>query len=82
VKCLALLALLLASSSLVAAPAPMPKPQRKPERPVVRPSFVYVPDTFDGADLPAWRVNAQPLAVFKLPVQQQPAQPRNADPPS
>ena len=32
-KRLALVALLLASSSLVAAPAPLPKPQRKAERP-------------------------------------------------
>jgi hypothetical protein len=59
----------------------MPKSQRKAERPAVRPSFVYVPDTFDGGDIPAWRVNAQPLAVFNVPVQQQPNQPPNADPP-
>jgi hypothetical protein len=74
-----LLALLLASSSLVAAPAPVPKPQRKPERPAVRPSVTYVPDV-DPHVIVNWRVRPQPAAVFKVPVQT-PAQPPNADPP-
>ena len=80
-KNLALLALLLVSSSLVAAPAPVPKPQRKAERPAARQSVAYVPD-FDshGAGFARWRVMAQPAAVFKVPAQE-PAQPLNADPP-
>jgi hypothetical protein len=79
VKRLALLAMLLASSSLLAAPAPLKKPQRKPERPVVRPSVVHVPD-IDPHVIVNWRVIPQPAAVFKVPAQEA-AQPPSADPP-
>jgi hypothetical protein len=73
---------LLASSSLVPAPAPVPKPQRKPERPAAQaPAVVLTASTDD-------------LVVFKMPqqVQQaarvrvrlvervQPVQQPNADP--
>jgi hypothetical protein len=79
VKRLTLLALLLASSSLVGAPSPMPKAQRKVERPAVRPSVVHVPDV-DPHMIVNWRVIPQPAAVFKVPAQEA-AQPPNADPP-
>jgi hypothetical protein len=81
VKRLALLALMLASSSVVAAPAPVPKPQRGPERPAARQGVAHVPD-FDprGAGFARWRVVAQPAAVFKVPAQE-PAQPPDAAPP-
>jgi hypothetical protein len=83
-KRLALIALLLASSSLVAAPAPVQKPQRKPERPAARQSGAVVPSGID--DLVLGRLNARQAVKVRLllavQVQQVlPAQPPNADPP-
>jgi hypothetical protein len=87
-KRLALVALLLVSSSLVAAPAPVPKPQRKPERPAARQSSVT-----DGLDdllimklgqvqgRQAARVQMWARLVQAAQAQAQPAQPPNADPP-
>jgi hypothetical protein len=76
VKRLALLALLLASSPLVAAPAPLPKPQRKAERPapVVR-KVVYV---YEAAAVVPRR---QPVRWVVIVHPAPPAQPPNADPP-
>jgi hypothetical protein len=86
VKRLALLALLLASSSLVAAPAPIQKPQRKAERPVAQQDKAVI------TDVAVWNLaNGQQLrgrgravvffAVRAAQPQQVPAQPKNADPP-
>jgi hypothetical protein len=78
VKRLALLAMLLASSPLVAAPAPLPKPQRKAGRPAVQHSVTYFND-FDR-----WVVNAQQLGAAQwapLFPPAMPAQRKNADPP-
>jgi hypothetical protein len=82
VKRLALLTLLLASSSLVAAPAPLPKPQRKAER--------LAPAQQQGAPVPdegiAERIRFVMLAMAAAqpvlpPPGQAPALPKNADPP-
>jgi hypothetical protein len=48
-KRLALVALLLASSPVVSAPAPLPKPQRKAERPAAQQSGVAVVEGSGGA---------------------------------
>jgi hypothetical protein len=81
VKRLVLLALLVASSSLVAAPAPMPKPQRKAERPSVV-QRVYVIDFADSGAVENLVVIRQALGgLQQVPPPQQPAQPPNADPP-
>src|SRR5262249_58318785 len=80
VKRLALLALLLAAPSIVAAPAPVPKPQRKAERPAVMiRKVIYFVEEVRGVPLPpvmVWNVVPNPL-----PPVQAPAQPPNADPP-
>ena len=82
-KRLALLALLLASSSVVAAPAPLQKPQRKPERPAA----AQTPARPDAEGVEVAVVNlgfvAQPInAVVVIGAAiQPPAQPPNADPP-
>jgi hypothetical protein len=73
VKRLALLALLLASSSLVAAAAPMPKPQRKAE-PV--PKEQAADQLHPSADLGG--VPVPPPAVPVAPI---PARAPNAEPP-
>lgn len=79
-KRLALLALLLAAPSIVAAPAPVPKPQRKAERPAVMiRKVIYFVEEVRGVPLPpvmVWNVVPNPL-----PPVQAPAQPPNADPP-
>jgi hypothetical protein len=83
VKRLALLALLLASSALVAAPAPLPKPQRKAERPAParKPARLDL-DGFDVVVVVNLGVVAQPInAVVIGAAVQAPAQPPNADPP-
>jgi hypothetical protein len=85
VKRLTLLTLLLASSSAVAAPAPLSKPQRKAERPPARQDEAVL--VWEAAVLN--NVNAQQfrarVVVFRLVAQpapvQAPAQPPNADPP-
>jgi uncharacterized protein (DUF2252 family) len=79
VKRLALLALLLASSSVVAAPAPLPKPQRKPERPAARQARVVVIESLDVVVVV--NLNVQPLGAPLLLPPLEPAQPPNADPP-
>ena len=83
-KRLALLTLLLASSSVVAAPAPVPKPQRKAERPAaVQTPTVLILDEIDMGFrvlVANVQLNAQPLgAPLLLPPL--PTQPPNADPP-
>jgi hypothetical protein len=84
VKRLALVALLLASSSLVAAPAPVPKPQRKPERPAVV-QAPALPDAEGVVEVAVVNLGvvAQPInAVVVIGAAvQAPAQPPNADPP-
>ena len=75
---LSLLALLLASSSLVAAPAPFAKPQRKPELPKKTVMLDGLPFLSIGVDVDGIvLLPAQPAP----PPPQKPAQPRNADPP-
>jgi hypothetical protein len=88
-KRLALLALLLASSSLVAAPAPVPKPQRKPER-SPPPSSCGFAVTAGPGEVEVFKLArrqvvlvgfiAPPPVNAPAPVQA-PAQPPNADPP-
>ena len=85
-KRLALLALLLASSSLVAAPAPVPKPQRKEERPPAQQNEAVVTHKVvmnqRGARQLCVRVRAGVFVAAQVPQPQQaPAQPPNADPP-
>ena len=80
-KRIALLALLLASSSVVAAPAPIQKAKRKAERPAVQ-----APARPDAEGVEVVVVNlgvvAQPInAVVIGAAVQAPAQPPNADPP-
>jgi hypothetical protein len=79
VKRLALLALLLASSCVVAAPAPSPKPQRKAERAAVQQTSVVILDGID--EVVIVNVNVQPLGAPLLLPPMAPAQPPNADPP-
>jgi hypothetical protein len=85
-KRLALLALLLASSSLVAAPAPVPKPQRKAERPPARQDeavLIWEAAVMNNVNAQQFRGRARAV-VFRLvapPQVQAPAQPPNADPP-
>src|SRR4051812_12524928 len=81
---LALLALLLASSSLVAAPAPVPKPQRKPARPASTSQAArQLLDSIDEPVLRVWRVNAQQQALQWAPLllPPTPTQPPTAAPP-
>jgi hypothetical protein len=83
VKQLALLSLLLASSSLLAAPAPIQKAKKKAERPAA----VQAPARPDAEGVEIAVVNlgfvAQPInAVVVIGAAvQAPAQPPNADPP-
>jgi len=85
-KRLALLALLLASSPLVAAPAPVPKPQRKPQRPAAgqkAAAVVLMGEEVAVAKVAVlWAKLPQRERVRLLQQQPQPAQPPNADPPS
>jgi hypothetical protein len=81
VKRLALLALLLASSSLVAAPAPLQKTHRKAERLAARQDAAG-----DRAEVEVVVVNLGFVGQIGANVvigaaPQAPAQPRNADPP-
>jgi hypothetical protein len=87
VKRLTLLALLLASSSLVAAPAPVPKPQRRAERPPARQDeavLIWEAAVMNNVNAQQFRGRAR-VVVFRLVAQpppvQAPAQPPNADPP-
>jgi hypothetical protein len=75
VRRLALLALLLATSCVVAAPAPLPRPQRKAEPPPKKMLDERNPSEELGIE-----VGAVPL-LPALPVAPIPNQPRNADPP-
>jgi len=78
---LALLTLLLASSALVAAPAPLPKPQRKTERAAAGQTgarALLADLDFDGA-VAVWGGVIFPNPAPPPP--QKPAQPPNADPP-
>jgi hypothetical protein len=82
VKRLALLALLLAWSPLVAAPAPVPKPQRKPERPAARqaPAVVLTDGTHDVVVVKLGQLKARQAGrVWARLVEV--AQPPSADPP-
>jgi hypothetical protein len=79
VKRLALFALLLASSSLVAAPAPVPKPQRKPDRPAAQQPILYV-DVIEEVVVPNFNVVGVAIGAIQ-PARQAPTQPPNADPP-
>jgi hypothetical protein len=80
VKRLALLALLLSSSCVVAAPAPMAKPQRKAERPARQESDLALYLSSDVILVGGFNVNVPPLGAIQ-PAPQAPAQPPNADPP-
>jgi hypothetical protein len=81
VKRLALVALLLASPSLVAAPAPMPKPQRKAERPAAGQSAALVIESSDDVVVVNFGGNVPLGAIRPAPPPPAPAQPPNADPP-
>ena len=83
-KRLSLLALLLASSSLVAAPAPFAKPQRKPERPATRQHPTFVVERIEEVLVPNFQLVGLAIGAAQPappPPFQAPAQPRNADPP-
>jgi hypothetical protein len=82
VKRLALLALLLASSCVVAAPAPLPKAKRKAERAAaVQQPAAYVVYGTDEQVLVGFRINVPPLGPAQPAPPQAPAQPLNPDPP-
>jgi hypothetical protein len=85
VKRFTLLTLLLASSSLVAAPAPFQKSQRKAERPAAVQKAAAVvlmgEEVAVAKVVGVWAKLPQRERLRQLQQQPQPAQPPNADPP-
>jgi hypothetical protein len=83
VKRLSMLALLLASSSLVAASAPLPKPQRRAER-LARQSGPPLVEFIEDVAVPNLNVVGVAIGAIQAApraVRQAPAQPPDADPP-